>query len=92
MTGLFYQDANGNEHYLYADRNTDKVWEFLTGRNDNGAPILSRLATKRTDLGLPGVEKRIMYADVFGYISKNAVWDVAVYRNDETLPSTNIPD
>ena len=86
-----YQDANGNEHYLYADRNTDKVWEFLTGRNDNGAPILSRLATKRTDLGLPGVEKRIMYADVFGYISKNAVWDVAVYRNDETLPALTYP-
>lgn len=79
-----YIDANQNEHYLYADGATDKIWEFLTGRNDNGAPILSRLTSKRTDLGQPGLKKRIHYVEIYGYISKNAIWDVRIYQDDDT--------
>lgn len=82
-----YEDSEGNYHYLFADAATDKIWELFTGRNDAGAPILSRLATKRTDLGYSGVKKRVHYADVAGYITKNAQWTLKIYRNDEIDPA-----
>ncbi len=78
-----YEDADGGYHYLYADAATDKVWEAFTGRNDNGAPILSRISTKRTDFGSPGLKKRITYIDIYGYISQNAEWHVEGYKNDD---------
>jgi hypothetical protein len=81
-----YLDADGNEHYLFADGSSDKIYELFSGRSDNGAPILSRLATKRTDLGAPGEQKYIHYVDIFGYISRNALWTVKIYRDDESLP------
>lgn len=79
-----YEDANGDYHYLFADAATDKVWEAFKGRNDNGSPILSRITTKRTDFGIPGVKKRIHYIDIYGYISKNAIWNVEGFQNDDT--------
>ena len=82
-----YEDSEGNYHYLYSDASTDKVWEIFKGRNDNGAPILSRLSTKRTDLGIPGVKKRINYVDVAGYITKNAEWKLKIYKDDELEPT-----
>lgn len=81
-----YEDASGDYHYLYGDKVTDKVWELFTGRNDAGAPIFSRLATKRTDMGAPGVEKRVRWADVFGYISRNAQWVVKIFKDDDQNP------
>lgn len=85
-----YEDANGGYHYLFADAATDKVWELFKGRNDNGAPILSRLATKRTDLGKAGIYKRIHFVEVAGYITKNAEWSLKIYRDDELDPSLTV--
>jgi len=79
-----YQDSSGDDHLLFGDSSLDKVWELFVGRNDNGAPILSRLATKRTDFGLPGIQKHIGYIDIYGYISENAEWTVELYANDNT--------
>lgn len=82
-----YEDSSGDEHILYGDPLTDKVWELFAGRDDNGAPILSRLSTKSTDFGIPEKKKRIQYIDINGYISKNAQWDVQVRKDDEFVPS-----
>lgn len=78
-----YQDANGNNHYLFADAATDKIWEMFVGRNDNGAPILSRISGKRDDFGQPGLGKQVMYVDFYGYISENAEWNVELYKDDD---------
>jgi hypothetical protein len=84
-----YLDSSGDPHYLFADGATDKVWELFTGRNDAGAPILSRLSSKRTDFGAPGIKKRVQYIDFYGYISKNATWNVEIYRDDNpSSPAT----
>lgn len=84
-----YEDSDSNLHYLFSDAATDKVWELFKGRNDNGAPILSRIATKRLDFGAPGQNKDIEWVDIYGYISKNAVWKYQILKNDDdTIVST----
>lgn len=80
-----YEDSDGNYHYLYADLYTDKVWELFKGRNDNGAPILSRLSGKRDDFGYPGAQKYVEHIDFYGYISGNAEWNVKLYRDDDMV-------
>ncbi len=86
-----YEDSEGELHYLYGDAGSDKVWELFAGRNDNGAPILSRISGKRTDFGLPGRRKRIRYIDFYGYISKNAKWNVEIYKDDNnTTPAKSL--
>lgn len=77
-----YEDSDGNYHYLFADAATEKVWELFTGRNDNDAPIFSRLTSKRDDMGAPGTRKYVDHIDFYGYISKNATWNVELYAND----------
>ena len=77
-----YEDSDGVNHYLYADGATDKVWELFKGRNDNGAPILSRLSGKRDDFGSPGGQKMVEYIDFYGYISTNAKWKIKLYKDD----------
>lgn len=78
-----YEDSDGNYHYLFADSATDKIWEVFKGRNDNGAPILSRIAGKRDDFGYPGSSKYVQHIDFYGYISGNAQWDVKLYKDDD---------
>jgi hypothetical protein len=79
-----YQDSAGDNHLLFADASVDKVWELFKGRNDNGAPILSRLQTKRHDMGMPGRSKHIGFVDIYGYISSTAEWTVELYKDDIT--------
>ena len=78
-----YEDSDGGYHYLFADAATDKVWELFKGRNDADAPIFSRIAGKRSDFGLPGYKKRVLYVDIYGYISGNAVWKAEIYKDDD---------
>lgn len=78
-----YEDSNGEYHYLFADASTEKVWELFKGRNDNGAPILSRLAGKSDDMGMPGGRKYCDYIDFYGYISKNAEWKISIFKDDD---------
>lgn len=93
-----YQDGEGEYHYLFADSSVDKVWELFKGRNDNGAPILSRLTSKMDDFGQAGVKKLVNYIDIYGYISENATWTVQLFKDDNTtipfkeatINSTNI--
>lgn len=92
-----YQDSDNVNHYLFADAATDKVWELFKGRNDNGAPILSRISGKRDDFGQPGLGKNITYIDFYGYISENAEWTYELYKDDDrtafdtdVINSTNI--
>lgn len=78
-----YEDDESNYHYLFADSSSDKVWELFKGRNDNGAPILSRITSKMDDFSLPGVKKLVSYIDIFGYISENATWNCQLFKDDD---------
>lgn len=79
-----YEDSSGEYHYLFADSSVDKVWELFKGRNDNGAPILSRLTSKMDDFKLPGIRKHVIYIDIFGYMSENASWSYQLFKDDNT--------
>lgn len=85
-----YIDDEGENHYLFADSATDKIWEFGKGRSDNGAPILSVLSGKRDDFGSPGLGKYITYVDVYGYISENAEWTLDLLKDDDKTPFDSV--
>lgn len=81
-----YEDSTRGKHTLFADNSTDKVWELLKDRNDNGAPIFSRLAFKKDDMDSPGQYKKVTFVDLTGFISENAEWFVEMYKDDESMP------
>ena len=81
-----YKDSDDKDHYLFADNAVDQVWEFNQGWADGGAPINSVLALKNDDFDAPGQLKSIEYADIYGWISQFAEWNVELYKNDEAVP------
>lgn len=81
-----YQDADRNLHLLFGDKAVDRVWELFKGRNDNGAPIFSRLATKYDDFDNPAVLKTIHTVDFVGYISATGIWNIELYKDGQGSP------
>jgi hypothetical protein len=81
-----YMDSNKDSHLLYGSDSLDKINELLVGRDDNGAPIYSRLAFKNDDFDSPGQYKFVRYIDVSGYISELANWNFELYKDDELIP------
>jgi len=81
-----YEDSDQDKHVLFADNATDKVWELFKDRNDNGAPIFSRLAFKKDDMDSPGQYKKVLHADLTGFISEAGEWNIEMYKDDESVP------
>jgi hypothetical protein len=80
---VLYEDDDNGLHVLYADESTDKIWELFVGRDDNGAPILSKMAFKNDDFDFAGQNKYVSTIDITGYISADGVWIVEIFKDND---------
>lgn len=79
---VWYKDADGDYHLLYADATTGQIREMETGTNDFGTAIVATINSKVYHFDQPATLKTFEYVDLVGFITQNGLAEAYIVIDD----------
>jgi len=87
-----WEDASGNDVYLFAPATTGQIYQFETGILDDDTPIQTEVATKVLDFGSPEQVASYEYVYIFGKKNRGGEIKVEVLIDGEVAQEATIND